>query len=118
MSEGIHIQAYRGIMQGAKAWQHPTIQDVCRATGRPPSQVLGRFLVQQGISHVPKASTPERMKENRDIFTFQLSAEQMERLSNLTTDDALKNFANLYVKCIWRDPPQAGDPWPSARTLD
>jgi len=116
--EGIHIQAYRGLAQGPKAWDNPAIQEVCKDTGKKASQVLGRFLVQQGISHVPKTSTAERMNENKDIFSFELSAAQMEKLSNLTTDAAVENFKNLYIKCIWRDTPQAGSPWPSERTLN
>lgn len=116
--EGIHIQSYRGLMQAGKTWENPVLQEVCKETGKSPAQVLGRFLVQQGISHVPKASTAERMKENRDIFNFDLTADHIEKLSNLTDPAALDNFKNLYIKCIWRDTPQAGDPWPSERTLD
>jgi diketogulonate reductase-like aldo/keto reductase len=115
---GVHVQAYRGLMQGAKAWSNAAVQEVCKETGKTPAQVLGRFLVQQGISHVPKASSTDRMKENSALFTFELSPEQMEKLSNLTTDEALETFKNLYIKCIWRDTPQAGDPWPSERTLN
>merc|ERR1712232_257812 len=105
------IQAYRGLAQAGKCWEDPVIQEVCKEIGRTPAQVLGRFLVQQGISHVPKASVPERQKENRDVFSFELSAEQMDKLSSLTNDAALETFKNLYIKCIWRDTPQAGDPW-------
>merc|ERR1711941_212621 len=115
--EGVHVQAYRGLMQGPKAWAHPLIQQVCKETGKSPTQVLGRFLVQQEISHVPKATTLERIKENKDLFSFELSADQMERLSGLTTDVAIQNFKDLYIKCIWRDTPQEGDPWPGERTL-
>jgi len=115
--EGIHIQAYRGLLQG-KAWGHPVLQGVCKETGRSACQVLGRFLVQQGISHVPKASTPERIRENRDIFSFDLTPEQIEKLGGLTSVAALQMFRNLYTKCIWRDTPQAGDALPGDRTLD
>lgn len=116
--QGIHIQAYRGLLQGPKAWDNAVVQEICKETGKSPPQVLGRFLVQQGISHVPKSSNPERMRENKDLFSFELSGEQMEKLSNLTPASALETFKNLYIKCIWRDTPQAGDPWPSERTLD
>jgi len=116
--EGVHIQAYRGMAQGPKAWSDATVQEICQEVGRTPPQVLGRFLVQQGISHVPKASTPERMLENADIFTFDLTGEQMEKLKGLTTPAALQNFKELYTKCIWRDTPQSGDPCPGHRTIE
>lgn len=114
--QGIHIQSYRGLLQGTKGWQNEVLQDVCKETGKSPAQVLGRFLVQQGISHVPKASTRERMKQNRDIFSFGLTDEQIERLSNLTTDCALETFKKHYTTGIWRDTPHAGDALPSERT--
>jgi len=119
--EGVHIQSYRGLMQGpawGKPWDHPVLQEVCNELGRSPPQVLGRFLVQQGISHVPKTSTPERMSQNADIFSFELSAKQMELLSGLTTPEAIDNYKQLYIKCIWRDTPEAGGPLPGERTLD
>jgi len=115
--EGVHIQSYRGLMNGPKAWEHPVLQEICQELGRPAPQVLGRFLVQQGISHVPKASAPERMAENADLFSFDLSAKQLESLSGLTTPEALENFKQLYIKCIWRDTPEAGGPLPGERTL-
>merc|ERR1711920_818302 len=106
---GVHVQAYRGIMQSPPkaAASVPELKRVCEETGRPASQVLGRFLVQQGISHVPKASSIERMEENAGIFSFQLTAEQMESLSGLTPPDSLEMFKGLYTKCIWRDTPEA-----------
>lgn len=119
-SEGVHVQAYRGIMQSPPkaAAAVPELQRVCEETGRAASQVLGRFLVQQGISHLPKASSSERMKENADIFSFQLTAAQMESLSGLTTPAALDAFKQLYTKCIWRDTPEAGSALQGDRTLD
>jgi diketogulonate reductase-like aldo/keto reductase len=117
--EGIHVQAYRGLMQGPKAWENPVLQEVCKESGKTPPQVLGRFLVQQGISHVPKASSLDRMTQNKDVFSFELSDAQMEKLSSLTTDAALENFEELYLKCIWRDTPEAGSGFAnSQRTLD
>lgn len=74
--------------------------------------------MQQGISHVPKASTPERMLENRDLFTFELSKSQVERLSQVPTPEAIENFKKLYTKCIWRDTPEEGGAMVGSMTLD
>merc|ERR1719373_703936 len=114
--EGVHIQAYRGLMQGPKSWEASELQEVCKETGKSAPQVLGRFLVQQGISHVPKASVPERMVANADVFTFNLSDAQMEKLSGMMKPEALENFKALYTKCIWRDTPETGNPLPGDRT--
>lgn len=116
--EGVHIQSYRGLMQANTSWGHPVLQEVCQATGRSPAQVLGRFLVQQGISHIPKASNAERMRQNMAVFGFALSPAHMEKLSGLTTPEALEAFQKLYTKCIWRDTPQEGSALPQKRTLE
>jgi len=116
--EGVHVQAYRGLAQGPKAWAHPVVEEVCKETGKSAPQVLGRFLIQQGISHVPKSSTLERMQENKDLFGFELTAEQIGKLGALTQPAAIENFKELLTKCIWRDTPQAGDPLPGGRTCD
>jgi len=48
-------------------------------------QVALRWLVQQGIPVVPKSDKKEHMQENMDIFDFQLTDEEMQRLSAATT---------------------------------
>jgi len=116
--EGVHLQSYRGLMQANTTWDNPVLQEVCAATGKAPAQVLGRFLVQQGISHIPKASKPERMQQNADIFNFSLSEEHMTKLSNLTTPEALQALEKLYTKCIWRDTAEEGSALPAPRTLE
>eukprot|EP00929_Paragymnodinium_shiwhaense_P092414 TRINITY_DN52316_c0_g1_i1.p1 TRINITY_DN52316_c0_g1~~TRINITY_DN52316_c0_g1_i1.p1 ORF type:complete len:366 (+),score=104.27 TRINITY_DN52316_c0_g1_i1:48-1145(+) len=116
--EGVHMQAYRGLMQANKSWEHETIKEIVAEAGKTPAQVLGRFLVQQNISHVPKASSPARMTENMSLFDFELSEAQMAKLSSMTPPDALDNFKALYTKCIWRDTPEAGAALPGDRTLD
>lgn len=116
--EGVHVQAYRGLMQGGEAWEQPALQEVCLETGRTSAQVLGRFLVQQGISHIAKASSVERMQENAALYGFSLTREQMDKLSNVTTPKALDAFSALYAKCIWRDTPREGEALPVERTWE
>ena len=44
------------------------------------------------------------MIENANVFTnFTLSAEDMELLDNMTTDQAIDDFVTLYRKCVNRD---------------
>ena len=44
------------------------------------AQICLRFLHQQDIIPIPKSSTMERMKENQDIFGFEIEQEDMYRL--------------------------------------
>lgn len=49
--------------------------------GKSSAQVLLRYLIQRGIPVIPKASTKERMLENRDVFDFDLTADEISYLS-------------------------------------
>lgn len=48
-----------------------------------PAQVSLRFLMQKGIMPIVKSSNPERMKNNRDLFSFALTEEEMWRLDTV-----------------------------------
>lgn len=49
-----------------------------------PSQVALRFIVQQGIPVIPKSNSPSHIASNRDIFRFELSADDMATLGAAT----------------------------------
>ena len=57
------------------------IQRLAGKYGKSPAQILLRFLVQRGIPVIPKATGLDRMLENRDIFDFELSWEEISMLS-------------------------------------
>ncbi|MAI30464.1 MAG: hypothetical protein CBE00_00775, partial [Planctomycetaceae bacterium TMED240] len=80
------------------------LQKVCSETGKAPSQVLGRWLVQHGFSHVPKASAMERTSMNIAL-DFELSEAQMAALNDLTTDKQVQSYKSAYLKGIVRDTP-------------
>ena len=61
----------------------PAIVDVADRLGRTPAQVVLRWHVQQGLVVIPKSSDPARMRENLDLFTFELSADDMASLATL-----------------------------------
>lgn len=50
---------------------------------RTPAQVILRWHVQRGIIVFPKASSPERLRENADIFDFELSTEDMRAIDGV-----------------------------------
>lgn len=53
------------------------------------AQVILRWLFQRGISSNCKSSKPERMKENFDIFDFELSNEDMEKIKTIDLNKTL-----------------------------
>ncbi|MGI9226419.1 MAG: aldo/keto reductase [Candidatus Nanopelagicaceae bacterium] len=61
--------------------------DIANQLGKKVSQVILRWHIQRGLSVIPKSSDPDRIKENLNIFDFQLSNQQMAHISGLN-----KNF--------------------------
>ncbi len=67
----------------AKMIADEEITKIASKYGKTNAQVLLRYLIQRGIPVVPKASSIERMKENLDVFGFELSEEDISVLSCL-----------------------------------
>lgn len=51
--------------------------------GKSPAQIGLRWLVQKGISAIPKSVNPERIAENADIFDFELTDMEMKTIDAL-----------------------------------
>lgn len=63
--------------------QSPVLPKMAAKYGKSAAQLCLRFLVQKGIVPIVKASTAERMKENMDIFDFEISWEDMSVLEGM-----------------------------------
>jgi 2,5-diketo-D-gluconate reductase A len=59
------------------------IMSIAAAHGRSPAQAILRWHIQLGNIVFPKSVTPERIRENIDIFDFELSAEEMAQIESL-----------------------------------
>ena len=55
--------------------------------GKTPAQVVLRWHIERGDIIFPKSVTPARIKENIDIFDFELSGEEVEAISALNRDE-------------------------------
>jgi diketogulonate reductase-like aldo/keto reductase len=63
----------------------PVIGAIARAHGKTEAQVTLRWLVQQGdVIAIPRTSKVERLRENLDVFNFELTAAEMSRMRGLT----------------------------------
>jgi diketogulonate reductase-like aldo/keto reductase len=66
----------------------PVVVEIARAHGRSPAQALLRWHVQQdGVIAIPRSTSPERIASNLQVFDFELSADEMRRLSALARRD-------------------------------
>ena len=69
---GIATEAWSPIGQGKGLLDDPTLAELARKYGKTPAQVVLRWHVQLGNIVFPKSMHPERMRENIDVFDFEL----------------------------------------------
>jgi 2,5-diketo-D-gluconate reductase A len=65
----------------------PTIAAIARRAAKTPAQVVLRWHLERGDIVFPKSVTPERIRENIDIFDFGLSADEVEAISALNRNE-------------------------------
>lgn len=87
-SKNIVITAYCPLGRG-DVIKNPVIKEIASKHNKTPAQVTLRWLLQKGIIAIPKSRTPERIKENKEVFDFKLTAEEMKKINALN-----KNFRN------------------------
>lgn len=69
----------KGRMQG-----DPTLQELGRAHGKSAAQVTLRWLAQQeGVVAIPKARSSAHLRENLDVFDFELAPDELRRINSL-----------------------------------
>ncbi|MEV6650982.1 aldo/keto reductase [Streptomyces sp. NPDC051219] len=86
---GIATEAWSPLGQGKGLLDVPTIIAIAQKHGRTPAQVVLRWHVQTGNIVIPKSVTPSRIKENFDIFGFELDGEDVAALTALDSGDRL-----------------------------
>ena len=84
---GIATEAWSPLVQG-KALTDTVVTEIAARHGRTPAQVLLRRHLQRGDIVFPKTTSPSRMRENFDVFGFELSPDDMAALSSLSRGDA------------------------------
>jgi 2,5-diketo-D-gluconate reductase B len=82
----VELTAYRPLFKGA-ALEDPVLVEIADAHGATPAQVTLAWLIgQDRVSAVPKASSPERRRENLGALELELTAEERERIDALPKD--------------------------------
>ena len=79
---GIATEAWSPIAQG-DVLEDQTITRIAEDVGKTPAQVVLRWHIQRGDIVFPKSVRPSRMRENVELFDFELGSEDMEAISAL-----------------------------------
>ena len=95
---GIHITCWfplGGAMSNGALFKDPTIITIAKAHDKTPAQVILRWHMQEGFSAIPGASNPDYIKENIEIFDFELTDEEMAQMRGLNKE---KRFFNMSLE--------------------
>ena len=80
-------EAWGPLGQGNKALlEHPELKRIADYHHKTVAQVILRWHLERGIIVIPKSSSPKRMKENSQIFDFELTSDEMEQINQLNID--------------------------------
>ncbi len=79
----IVIEAYSPLAHGKKT-DDLVLPPIAKKHGKSVSQIILRWCLQHGTLPLPKSTNPEHMKENLDIYDFELSESEMDSINELS----------------------------------
>lgn len=84
-NNNIQLEAYSPLTRGQRL-NHPTVIHLAKKYGKTSAQILIRWNLQHGLVVIPKSKNENRIRENSQVFDFQLEEEDMELLNSLNED--------------------------------
>ncbi len=81
LENSIAVEAYSPLVR-TKRFNDPKLIELADKYDKTPAQILIRWALQKNIVVIPKSSNPKRIEENADVFDFNISANDLNRLDN------------------------------------
>ena len=100
----IQLEAWSPLGNG-QLLNSPVINKIAKEHGKSPAQVILRWELQQGFIVIPKSIHEERMRENSDVYDFELDADEMEAIAMLDEE----KHSIWYDKYKWSGNPNGRD---------
>ena len=86
-SKEIQIQSWGAFAEGKfDVFQNSVLKEIGEKHGKTTAQVMLRWQLQRGIVSLSKSATLERIRQNFDIFDFELSKKDMEKIAEINTN--------------------------------
>ena len=87
-NNNIQLVAWSPIMRG-RVFSNELIIGLSEKYKKTIAQIILRWHVQRGVIPIPKSSNKERIKENLNIFDFEISNEDMKIINSLNEGDSV-----------------------------
>ena len=87
LSKGVQTESWGTFAEGQfDVFNNPVLKEIAEKYSKTTAQVMLRWQLQRGIVSLSKSANPERVRQNFDIFDFELSAEDMDKIATLNTN--------------------------------
>jgi 2,5-diketo-D-gluconate reductase A len=87
---GVQIESWGPFAEGKNnIFSDPTLSEIGATHGKSVAQVVLRWLIQRNVVVIPKSVRPDRMRENIDVFDFELTDDEMARIAAMDTGTTL-----------------------------
>lgn len=84
VEKGVQVEGWAPFAEGKNnLFQNELLQQIGDQYGKSVAQVILRWHIQRGIVAIPKSANVARMQQNFDVFDFELSAEDMDKITTL-----------------------------------
>ncbi len=89
----IILVAYSPLARG-KINENKIIKEIAKKYGKTPAQISLRWIIQKGAIPIPKAGSKEHLKENIEVFNWEISKEDEIKIDNL--NDKFSKFGLIF----------------------
>lgn len=87
-----------GSQEGGRDLIHdPTVERVAQKLNKSPGQVLVKWALQRGTSVILKSTNPERIRENIQVFNWEIPEDDFKALSSIRDQKRVLDGEELFV---------------------
>jgi diketogulonate reductase-like aldo/keto reductase len=86
--KGILVEAYSPLARHSRE-DDTRVVDIANRLGKTPSQVLLRWCLQHGTAPLPRSTNPDHIRENFELFDFELSEDDMKTLDGMSDGERI-----------------------------
>jgi diketogulonate reductase-like aldo/keto reductase len=80
--QNITLEAWSPLARG-KVFENEVLEEIAKAHNKSVSQVCLRWIIQHEVIAIPKSTNPERIQENIELFDYELTSAEMEKIDHL-----------------------------------